>query len=87
MENYMAGNEKVRMAIYAMAGFYLLSLAYQMIQGLGEVGSEKLIFVLFIIVFAGLGAFLMYYGIKNNYLLSKKETNQQNEELGKEEKN
>ena len=73
-ENKMPENDgwkkNARLAIYAMAGFYLLTLAYQMFRAISTShGTEQLIMIvatiLFLIVGVGLIGFGLIVGYRN----------------------
>ncbi len=59
--------DKARMAIYAMAGIYLLILAFQMFSNLGTAGDERMIMIVFIILFGIVGVGLTLVGIVSSY--------------------
>ncbi len=64
---------KGRMAIYAMAGFYLLYLAYSMFQEIPHSsGNEKILMVVFTIFFVLIGGGMMVMGLYQGYKMSKK---------------
>lgn len=63
---------KGRMAIYAMAGFYILYMAYSIFRGLPTShGNEKILMIVFMILFAVVGAGMMVMGVYMGYKLSK----------------
>ena len=73
-ENKMPENDgwkkNARLAIYAMAGFYLLTLAYQMFRAISTShGNEQLVMIvatiLFLIVGVGLFGFGLIAGYRN----------------------
>ena len=73
-ENKMPENDgwkkNARLAIYAMAGFYLLTLAYQMFRAISTShGNEQMIMIvatiLFLIVGVGLIGFGLIVGYRN----------------------
>ena len=73
-ENKMPENDgwkkNARLAIYAMAGFYLLTLAYQMFRAISTShGNEQLVMIvatiLFLIVGVGLIGFRNYKCLQN----------------------
>ncbi len=68
----MTGKDRARMAVYAMAGIYLLMMSYQMFQTLSTAGEEKLLMVIFMIVFVIVGIGLVGLGIYDMYKNSKK---------------
>lgn len=59
--------DKARMAIYAMAGVYLLILAYQMFGNLDTAGDERMIMIVFIIIFVIVGGGMTILGIVSSY--------------------
>ena len=66
-ENKMPENDgwkkNARLAIYAMAGFYLLTLAYQMFRAISTShGNEQLVMIVATILFL-IGIFTPYYGV------------------------
>lgn len=89
---------KARIAIYAMAGVYLVIIAYQMFQNLGQSASEseRMLTLIFSIIFAVVGAVMIGVGIwhgnknmkeyKEEYYSVPKEDNlTEEEELTKQE--
>lgn len=65
---------KGRMAIYTMAGFYLLYLAYSMLRDLNaSSGNERTLMIVFLIFFVVVGAGMMIMGIVTGYKLSRKD--------------
>ena len=77
---------KGRMAIYAMAGFYLLYLAKDMFQAiLTSSGNEKILMIVFTVLFVIAGAGLMIFGIFNGYRLMKNPVTDQAQEDAEEE--
>ncbi len=59
--------DKARIAVYALAGFYLLYLAWQMYGGLAEAGSDKPLMIGFIIFFVIVGAGLAGWGLYSSW--------------------
>lgn len=61
----MKGNKNARIAVYALAGVYLLILAYQMFSDFDSslVGYERVLSVIFIAIFAIVGAAMVGFGI------------------------
>lgn len=59
--------DKARMAIYAMAGIYLLILAYQMFGNLETAGDERVIMLVFIVIFVIVGGGLTVIGVVSSY--------------------
>lgn len=55
--------DKTRVAVYTMGGIYLLYLAWNMFRGLSDAGSEKTLMIVFIILFALIGAGLVVWGL------------------------
>lgn len=47
--------DKARWGIYALAGVYLLHLAYEMFQQLSTAGSDRIIMIVFIVLFVIIG--------------------------------
>ena len=76
-EKQPAGNEEwkknARTAIYAMAGFYLLTLAYSMFKAIpSSHGNEQLIMIIFTIVFIITGLAMIGYSLTAGYRNIKK---------------
>ena len=72
-ENKMPENDgwkkNARLAIYAMAGFYLLTLAYQMFRAISTShGNEQLVMIVATILFliVGFGTINVYKNMKKN---------------------
>ena len=68
-------SEKVRnrgrMAIYSMAGFYLLYMAYKLSSGLPDSsGNTKILMIVFMVFFALVGGGMLIGGIIGGYKLS-----------------
>lgn len=62
---------KGRMAIYAMAGVYLLFMAYNLCKELGYTsGNQKILSIVFIIFFGVVGAAMVIMGLVQGYKLS-----------------
>lgn len=71
-----------RMAIYAMAGFYLLFMAYKLLTGLStSSGNEKILMIVFMIFFAVVGGGMMVMGIVTGYKLSKPASDEGTDEV------
>lgn len=67
---------RVRPAIYSMAGVYLAGLAYSMFKQISVTsGSEQMIMIIFTILFAVLGLALILFGLTVGYKNSKKMRN------------
>ena len=71
-ENKMPENDgwkkNARLAIYAMAGFYLLTLAYQMFRAISTShGNEQLVMIVATILFLIVGVGLIGFGTINVY--------------------
>ena len=71
-ENKMPENDgwkkNARLAIYAMAGFYLLTLAYQMFRAIStSQGNEQLIMIVATILFLIVGVGLIGFGLIAGY--------------------
>lgn len=67
-ENKMPENDgwkkNARLAIYAMAGFYLLTLAYQMFRAISTShGNEQLVMIVATILFLIVGVGLIGFGL------------------------
>lgn len=77
------GKLKARMAIYALAGVYLLYMAWNMIKGLETAGTEKMVMIIFIALFAIVGLGLVLGGI---YFTFKDNREKQNGSAGESEK-
>ena len=76
-ENKMPENDgwkkNARLAIYAMAGFYLLTLAYQMFRAISTShGNEQLVMIVATILFLIVGVGLIGFGTINVYKNMKK---------------
>ena len=60
-----------RMAIYAMAGVYLLFMAYNLMKDLPtSSGNQKILMIVFMIFFAVVGAAMVIMGMVKGYKLS-----------------
>ena len=59
--------DKARVAVYAMGGFYLLYLAWQMYGELSTAGSEKPLMIGFMIFFTIIGAGLAGWGLNSGW--------------------
>ena len=59
--------DKARVAVYAMGGFYLLYLAWQMYGELSTAGSEKPLMIGFMIFFTIIGAELAGWGLYSGW--------------------
>ena len=59
--------DKARVAVYAMGGFYLLYLAWQMYGELSTAGSEKPLMIGFMIFFIIIGAGLAGWGLYSSW--------------------
>lgn len=63
---------KGRMAIYAMAGFYLLYMAYSMFKSLPtSTDTERILMIVFMVVFVLAGGGMIIMGLVTSYKLSK----------------
>lgn len=63
--------KKGRMAIYAMAGVYLLFMAYNLVKDLPySSGNQKILSIVFIIFFGVVGAAMVIMGLVKGYQLS-----------------
>lgn len=68
-----AWKDKGRMAIYSLAGVYLLYLAYEMFRAISSsAGSEKVIMIVFSVLFAVIGAGAILWSGWNAYKMFKK---------------
>lgn len=67
------GRFRARMAIYALAGVYLMYMAWNMFQGLETAGEEKTVMILFIALFGIIGAGLVAGGIYASFAAAKKQ--------------
>lgn len=66
---------KGRMAIYALAGVYLLYMAYCMFRELPySAGSEKILMIVFSILFTLIGGGMVIMALYKGYKLSKETT-------------
>ena len=64
---------KGRMAIYAMAGVYLLAQAYYMYKDIPtSSGTDKILMSIFMVVFAVIGAGMVIMGVTKSYKAIKK---------------
>ena len=74
--------EKARMAIYSMAGIYILFLSYNMFRGINDsIGNEQILVFAFAIFFAILGVAMITICTYRGYKLMK----QSNQQLLEEE--
>ncbi|QOV18486.1 hypothetical protein INP51_10735 [Blautia liquoris] len=65
--------DNVRVAIYAMAGVYLLSLSYNMFRAISSShGNEQLLMIVFTILFTVIGFGMVFFGIVSGYKNRKK---------------
>lgn len=65
---------KGRMAIYTMAGFYLLYMSTRIFKGLPDSsGSEKIVLLLAMVAFAAIGVGLMGWASWTGYKMVKEE--------------
>lgn len=77
---------KVRSAIYPMAGVYLAYLAYCMFKQISVTsGSEQMLMIIFTILFSILGLALILFGLRVGYKHSKKQNVSQIKASGTEE--
>lgn len=75
--NENKGNEKWRengrLAIYVMAGFYLLTLVGNMMKAIpNSTGTSKIIMIVFSVLFAIIGVGMMAFGMYRTYRNAKK---------------
>ena len=76
---------KGRMAIYAMAGVYLLAQAYYMYKDIPtSSGTDKTLMSIFMVVFAVIGAGMVIMGVTKSYKAIKEDYNAAPEEEKKE---
>ena len=67
---------KGRMAIYAMAGVYLLAQAYYMYKDIPtSSGTDKILMSIFMVVFAVIGAGMVIMGVTKSYKAIKEDYN------------
>lgn len=60
-----------RMAIYAMAGVYLLFMAYNLMKDLPySSGNQKILMIVFMVFFAVVGAAMVILGLVKGYKVS-----------------
>lgn len=59
--------DKRRVVFYTMGGVYLLYLAWNMFRGLSDAGSEKTLMLVFIVLFAIIGAGLVVWGLRTGW--------------------
>ena len=79
--------EKGRLAIYAMAGVYLLFMAYQIFKSLpSSTDSSFVILVIAMVAFVIIGAGLIIFGLGRSYRPSKEEL-EERKRLEEEKKN
>ncbi len=65
---------KGRMAIYTMAGFYLIYMSTRIFKGISQSsGGEKIVLILAMVLFAVIGAGLMIWATKKGYELVKQD--------------
>lgn len=66
--------EKGRLAIYGMAGLYILYMAYSIFKGLSDsAGSEQLVLLVAMIAFTVIGIGLIVFSLVRGYKISKTE--------------
>ena len=88
-EKQPAGNEgwkkNARTGIYAMAGVYLLSLAYSMFKAISSSqGNEQIIMIVFSIIFTITGLGMIGFGLSAGYKNMKKSQEKKEDESNKE---
>ena len=77
---------KGRMAIYAMAGVYLLAQSYYMYKDIPtSSGTDKILMSIFMVVFAVIGAGMVIMGVTKSYKAIKEDYNAVPEEEKKDE--
>lgn len=70
-ENWKSG---ARTVIYAMAGFYLLTMAYNLFKAISSSkGNEQLIMIVFTILFTIIGLGMVIWGLSASYKRSKEQ--------------
>lgn len=68
-----------RMTIYAMAGVYLLFMAYNLMKSLpGSSGNEKILMAVFMVFFAVVGAGMVIGGLVAAYRIGKAPDTEEN---------
>lgn len=77
MNNNGQGNERwrqnARLAIYVMAGFYLLTMAANMFKAIPtSTGANRIIMIVFSILFVIIGIGMMAFGLTATYRNAKK---------------
>lgn len=77
MSNSGQGNEKwrenARLAIYTMAGFYLLVMAANMFKAIPtSTGANRIIMIVFSVLFVIIGIGMMAFGLTATYRNAKK---------------
>lgn len=71
-----------RNMIYAMAGFYLLTLAYNMFKAISTTSDmEQSFMIVFTILFTIIGIGLIVFGLSGNYRRSRRRKNEELEEI------
>ncbi len=64
--------DKARMAIYSLAGLYLLFLAYKLGSGIsGTEGMATVLSIIFTVLFAIIGVGAIVFSVYHNYQLKK----------------
>lgn len=67
------GRFRARMAVYALAGIYLLYMAWNMFKNLETAGGEKPVMMIFIAIFGIIGLALVAGGIYASFAAAKKQ--------------
>lgn len=67
-----SARNKGRMAIYAIAGLYILYMAYKIFDSLPtSSGNEKILMIVFMILFVIIGGGMVVMGLYKGYQMSK----------------
>lgn len=79
--------EKGRLAIYAMAGVYLLFMAYKIFKSLpSSTDGSFMILIIAMVAFVIIGAGLIIFGLGRSYRISKEEL-EERKRIEEEKKN
>lgn len=63
--------DRARIAVYALAGFYLIYMAINMYQNLDGMKENRFLFIIFIILFTVIGMIMMGAGLWSAYTAAK----------------
>ena len=79
--------DKARIAVYALAGVYLLYLVWKIWEGLPTAGSEKPLMLIFGVLFALIGVVAVGFGVYSGWKQAKEtaEALKQSSDPGQEE--